>query len=165
MTIIDIIEKQIKEAKAYYPRHYQLKLWKAPTAEKFENELGEGCYQITKGSPKLEGTIGEHWSPGWPQIIKKYQFIDGSTITPETVPSGKWIPIQTPVDEESRRASSITWAMPAYIISDKPFEVNGRIINPNTAMLCMADNNGLPSPELGCWPVNKQVFFNTYIPY
>ena len=165
MTIIEKINNNIKETKAYYPRHYQLKLWKTPAAESYDNELGEGHYDLSEGDPKLEGIIGEHWSPSWEKIVKKYQFTDGSTITPETVPSGKWISIQTPIDEKSRRASGITWAMPAYIISDKPFKVNGLTIDPNTAMLCMADDGSLPNPKWGCWPVNKQVFFNTYTPY
>ena len=164
MTIINIIENRINEGrlKAFYPAHYQLKLWKAPYPE--SNELG-GPYNIEEGAPKLEGTIGEHWSTKWERIVRKYQLIDGSTIVPEDIPAGVWIDIQTPADDRIRRGSGKIWAIPAECIYEEPFEVNWHIVRPLTSMLCVADKDGKPTLAWGCWPVNNQVFKNTYVPW
>ena len=161
ISIEKIKELVNKEGKAYIPAHYKLKLMKVQAPETYSNEYGEGDYELSAGDPKLEGTRGEHWSPKWKQIVSKYQTINGGTIIPEELPAGIYVDIMTPV-ERTDREGSVTWAMDATYVSDKPFEVRELTIDPAVDMLCCSDNGGKPDLTWGCWPVKKEIFVNTY---
>ena len=151
------------KAKAFMPSHYNLKLMKVAEAHDYANEFGEGEYHLEAGEPKLEGTRGEHWSPEWKKILKKYLMEDGTSIVPDALPAGVYVTIQTNPDPAERR-KSVTWAMDAYVISEQPFVVGKLTIDPNVDMLCMGGDEQGPNLEWGCWPVKKVIFQDTYEP-
>lgn len=155
------LAKIAAQAKAYFPAHYFLKVLKVSQPHSYDNEYGEGHYDLEAGKAKLEGTRGEHWSPEWKKIIAKYLLADGSTINPEDLPYDEWVSIQTNPDEEERR-KNITWMVDASIISDQPFVVNGLVINPAVDVLCMSGDETAPNLDWGCWPVKKDIFADTY---
>lgn len=148
---------------AYIPAFYQLRLIKVGEAQEYDNEYGEGHYKLSPGDPKLEGTRGEHWSPEWKKILKKYQMPNGAGIDSEKIPVDQWITIQTHPEREKRRGS-ITWAVDASLVSTEPFKVGKLTIDPAVDMLCMGGDEIHPNPEGGCWPVKKDIFQDTYEP-
>lgn len=159
--IMNRIQENIGEAKAYIPAHYFIKLLKVAKAEAYDNEYGEGHYELEKGEPKLEGTRGEHWSPKWPKITKKYLLSDGSPMDPEKLPEGEYISIQTNPDREERK-KSVTWVIDPALISIRPFQVGDLTIDPLRDMLCMGGDEKAPTTEWGVWPVKKEIFADTY---
>ena len=160
--MMDKIAIQLNNAQAYISRHYTLKLMKVSAPHSYDNEYGEGHYDLSAGEPKLEGTRGEHWSPQWAKIVKKYLLENGESINPETVPENTWITIQTNPDKEIRKGNSLTWAIPADLISDQPFKVGKLTIDPAVDMLCMGGDENSPNLEWGVWPVKKDIFADTY---
>ena len=162
MAIMDRIAEKLETAVAYMPAHYNIMLMKVSKPFSYSNEYGEGSYDLQPGDPILEGTRGEHWSPSWKKICKKYLRMDGSNIDPESLPSDTWIIIQTNPDQSERR-KSITWAIDPKEISDEIFEVEGGLmINPEIDMLCMGGDEEAPTLEWGCWPVKVNIFIDTY---
>lgn len=147
--------------KAFMPSLYSLKLKKVGKPESYDNEYGEGHYELNCGDPKLEGTCGEHWSPKWEKICKKYLLLNGEPIIPEKLPEGEWTVIKTNPDPAERR-KNITWAVDAVIVSDDKFEIDGLTFDPAVDILCMGGNETAPNPEWGCWQVKKSIFVNTY---
>ena len=147
--------------KSYRPSHYLLKVLKTSTAIEYDNEFGEGHYNLEAGDPILEGTRMEHWSPVWDKITKKYLYCNGDTIDPEELPFDRWVWIQTSPDE-GERSKNITWAMNPHLISDEPFEINGLVIDPSVDMLCMGGDANSPTTEWGFWPVKVDIFKDTY---
>ena len=156
-----IEELMVNRGRAYIPSHYHLKLMKVAIPEKYENEFGEGEYMLVPGDPKLEGTRGEHWSPIWLKISKKYRLANGQPIGPDSIPFGVWIDIMTP-ESRIERENSVTWAIDAELVTDIPFKIGELTINPAVDMLCCGDENGKPNLEWGCWPVKKIIFVDTY---
>ena len=73
-----------------------------------------------------------------------------------------WITIQTNPDREIRKGNSLTWAIPADLISDHPFQVGELTIDPAVDMLCMGGDENSPTLEWGVWPVKKDIFADTY---
>lgn len=158
------LETIATQATPFFPSHYALKILKVSVPHSYDNEYGEGHYDLKPGEAKLEGTRGEHWSPVWKKIIAKYLLADGTTINPDDLPSDEWVPIQTNPDENERR-KNITWMIDASLISDQPFEVNGLIIDPTVDVLCMGGDETAPNLDWGCWPVKKDIFADTYEPF
>ena len=159
VTIEEI--QEALEVKAFMPSHYMLKVMKVSEPHSYDNEYGEGHYNLQAGDAKLEGTRGEHWSPAWKKIVGKYLLANGEVIDPENLPSGTWIDIQTNPDAGERR-KSVTWAMDASLVSEEPFEVKGLIIDPAVDVLCMGGDENEPTLEWGVWPVKKEIFADTY---
>ena len=151
----------VTQAQAFIPQHYFIKLRKVSAPHSYDNEYGEGHYELQAGDAKLEGTRGEHWSPAWKKIVQKYLLADGSTVAPEDVPCDVWVDIQTHPDREVRR-KSITWMLPAELVSEAPFEIGGLTIDPAVDVLCMGGDENAPNLDWGCWPVKKDIFKETY---
>ena len=158
----DIIRANLSKATPYISRHYIIELMKVSCPHIYDNEYGEGHYELAVGDPKLQGTRGEHWSPKWPKIVKKYLLENGDSIDPEAIPEDVWVKIQTNPDREIRRKNSLTWAIPAELVSEQPFEIDGLIIDPAVDMICMGGDENAPTLEWGVWPVKKDIFADTY---
>lgn len=159
--MMNTITAKVNQAKAFIPQHYFLKVMKVSAPHSYDNEYGEGHYDLNAGDAKLEGTRGEHWSPAWKKIVSKYLLADESAINPDELPCDEWISIQTHPDRDVRK-KSITWMIPAEDISTTPFEVSGLIINPAVDVLCMGGDETGPNLDWGCWPVKKDIFGDTY---
>lgn len=155
------IAANLGQARAYIPQHYCLKVMKVSGAHSYDNEYGEGHYDLSAGDPKLEGTRGEHWSPAWKKIVAKYLCENGDAINPEELPYDTWVVIQTNPNR-SVREKSITWMIPAEEVSEVPFEAEGLFINPEVDVLCIGGDENGPNLDWGCWPVKKEIFVDTY---
>ena len=164
-NVMDIITEKIRkgELKVFIPSHYTLKLFKVTEPTSYDNEYGEGHYDLVPGDPILEGTKGEHWSPKWIKIVKKYLLESGLPIDSNSFPSGKWVIIQTNPDKTERR-KNVTWAIDANKISTKPFKVDGLTIDPMQDVLCIGGTEDAPNAAWGIWPVKKEIFADTYEP-
>ena len=161
-NIMEKIKGLVNNAQAFIPAHYRIKLTKVSAPHSYDNEYGEGHYDLWAGDPKLEGTRFEHWSPTWKKIVQKYELVSGEKINPETIPEDVWTEIQTPPERE-KRCGNITWALDPVLVSSKdPFQVNGLTIDPAVDMLCMAGDEDGPNLEWGCWPVKREIFADTY---
>lgn len=163
LTIEEIRKAFEMKAKPFIPKHYFLKLMKVSLPTSYDNEYGECHYDLEFGSPVLEGTRKEHWSPRWEQIVSKYLLEDGSTIIPEDLPFDTWVSIQTNPDIEVRK-KSVTWMVPPLFVAKSSFEINGLIINPSMDLLCCGGDETAPNLDWGCWPVKIEVFSDTYAP-
>ena len=166
-TILDKIQKLIEEnnAQAYIPAHYTIKVTKVADFQVYDNEYGEGHYEIIPGQPKLEGTRGEHWSPSWGMIVKKFEMSpSGEQIDPERIPKDEWVEIQTPIDRK-KRSKNITWVIDPLLVSKDIFKVFGNKVDPGLDLLCMGGDEKNPSLEWGCWPKKRTIFADTYEPY
>lgn len=161
MANISVRDLKALEAKAFIPKHYKLKVIKTSVPCSYDNEYGEGHYDLQPGDPKLEGTRGEHWSPKWEKISKKYLFLNGEKVTPEGCPYDQYVDIQTHPDIAERR-KSVIWAVDSSLISREPFEINGLLINPAVDMLCMGGDENEPNLDWGAWPVKREIFADTY---
>ena len=161
MVVLNVKDIPVAQAKAFIPAHYSIRLMKVSAPHAYDNEYGEGHYELNAGDAKLEGTRGEHWSPAWKKIVAKYLLADGSAINPDDLACDAWIDIQTNPDREVRK-NSITWAIPAELVSDVPFKVGDLIIDPAVDMLCMGGDETGPNLDWGCWPVKKDIFADTY---
>lgn len=160
--MMNTIATNLNNAQAYISRHYTLKLMKVSAPHAYDNEYGEGHYELSAGDPKLEGTRGEHWSPKWPKIIKKYLLESGESINPEALPEDIWITIQTNPDREIRRGNSLTWAIDAALIASQPFQIGELTFDPALDMICMGGDENAPTLDWGVWPVKKEIFADTY---
>lgn len=161
-----MVELKVKDinvalATAFIPAHYFIRLMKVSVPHAYDNEYGEGHYELNAGDAKLEGTRGEHWSPAWKEIVAKYLHEDGTAIKPEEVPCDVWILIQTNPDREERK-KNVTWMMPAELVSDLPFKVDGLVIDPKVDVLCMGGDESGPALDWGAWPVKKDIFADIY---
>ncbi len=161
MAKITSKEAKTLGARAFIPRHYTLKVLKTSVPCSYENEYGEGHYDLQPGDPKLEGTRGEHWSINWENISKRYLFLDGKPVTPEGCPYDQYVDIQTHPDPDERR-KSVTWAVDSSLISREPFEIDGVVIEPSVDMLCMGGDKNEPNLDEGVWPVKREIFADTY---
>ena len=149
------------KAQAFIPAHYPLHLMKVSAPNAYDNEYGEGHYELNAGDAKLEGTRGEHWSPAWKNIVAKYLLEDGSAINPDELPYDEWILIQTNPDREERK-KNIIWMIPAELVSEETFMVGKLVIDPKVDVLCMGGDETGPNLDWGAWPVKKDIFANTY---
>lgn len=161
MVKLDVNALKVEKAKLYIPSWYFIRLFKVSTAHEYDNEYGEGHYELSSGAPKLEGTRGEHWSPEWRKIVAKYLLEDGSTIIPEELPYDEYVSIQTNPDREVRKKNMV-WAIPAELISEEKFMIGGLVIDPELDMLCMGGDETGPNLDWGAWPVKKDIFADTY---
>lgn len=164
LTMEDIRESVEMKAKPFIPKHYSIKVQKVSLPTSYDNEFGEGHYDLDPASPVLEGTRGEHWSPEWRKIVSKYLMEDGSTIIPEKLPFDTWVSIQTNPDIEVRK-KSITWMVPPLFVARSSFKINGLIIDPSKDFLCCGGDETAPNLDWGCWPVKIGVFSDTYEPF
>ena len=157
-TILEKIEALVKGgyAKAYVPKHYALRLKKVSAPYSYDNEYGETHYDLPTGGAIIKGTRGEHWSPHWTYIIKKYLLADGSVIVPEALPVDVWIDIQTKPEAHERR-KNVTWMIDPIVISSTPFKIGNLTIVPDVDMLCMNGDDKSPTTKWGFWPVKKHI--------
>lgn len=150
-----------QQAKPCIPAHYELSLKKVGAPFSYDNEYGEGHYELSIGDPILEGTRKEHWSPTWPKIVKKYLTLDGEKVEPEQLPFDVWVRVQTHPDREVRK-NALVWALPAKAVSEQPFTVGELAFDPNVDMVCIGGDETGPNFEWGVWPVKAEIFEDTY---
>lgn len=149
------------QAKGFIPKHYFLKVMKVSAEHSYDNEYGEGHYDLSAGDAKLEGTRGEHWSPAWKKIVSKYLLENGNTIDPDALPFDTWVTIQTNPDREIRK-KNIVWMLPADAVSAEPFTLCGLNFDPAVDVVCMGGDESGPNLDWGCWPIKKVIFEDTY---
>lgn len=135
----------------------------------FDNEFGEGHYVCKPGDIVLEGTRGEHWVVPQDRFEKKYE-MNGERIDMGDIARG------TSLDDafttvDTRSSDNITWAarvteMDATVVTPDGRELtvnNSEYTHGDGDFVCCGDNDGKPTFEWGGWPVNGEVFDNTYV--
>ena len=167
--------KEVKLAvcdfKPYEAKIYNVGAMVVDKEFEFDNELGEGHYTCKPGDIVLEGTMGEHWPVPASKLVgdnAKYE-IDGHPIDLDSIAKGHSLDTEftTITTKESK---AITWAARVTDPDITIFSPEGHKLTANNSQfehgggdyICCSDDNGSPSFTWGCWPVNGQVFGNTY---
>lgn len=178
------INLKIEDFKPYQSKIYSVgamlvddtvKYWKDETGEhstfEFDNELGEGHYYCEPGDIVLEGTKGEHWVVPASKVIgdKAKYVIDGKEIDISQIAKGHSLDVDF-TKVTTKESNAITWAVQVHennvgVVSPEGHQliVNSEGVSHGDGdFICCADDGGKPNFEWGVWPVNGEVFENTY---
>lgn len=167
------VDLKISDFKPYCHRMYSVGAMMADEAFGFDNEFGEGHYDVKPGDIILEGTKREHWVVPESRLVgdkAKYE-IDGNPISLSQIAKGHSLDtVFTRI--ATKRSDAVTWAAQVKEKDVTVFSPEGYELHANRSgyahgggdFICCSDNNGKPSFEWGCWPVNGEVFESTYRP-
>ena len=165
------VRLQLSDFEPYYSQIYSVGAMVVDKEFEFDNELGEGHYEAKPGDIVLEGTQGEHLIVPASKLIgdkAKYE-IDGHPIDLDMIAKGHSLDTEF-TQVSTKESKAITWAAQVvepdvHITSPEGHQLtanNSAYEHGGGDFICCSDNNGKPSFEWGCWPVNGSVFVNTY---
>ncbi len=166
-------ELKLEDFEPYVAKLYSIGAMVADAPFTFDNEFGEGTYEVKPGDIILEGTCGEHWVAPVSKLVgekAKYE-IDGKAIDLADIARGHSLDTEfTKID--TKESTAITWAfrVPREYSDIELSDGNGHTLIANASgynhgygdYICCCDNGGKPTLEWGSWPVNGNVFPKTY---